>query len=226
MDEPNRAEAVCHARASLTHHRIEAIDEGDRGDRTFPASGDFQVFGGRKVEGERLLAHHVFARRQSELAQRCVELVRRADVDRRRRLGDATSVSPSANARSAPSWAAAASEFAGVDAATPTTLAPARWAARACTAPMKPAPTTPTLNGDRPLGPGCLPPTRRYCPTLMSAVNQNLTDTHAELEFFCIFDRPKSRWNTVVVSLGSEHAPPPTGSNAARFRPGRRRDRR
>ena len=48
----------------------------------------------------------------------------------------------------------------------------------------------------------------------MSAVNQNLTDTHAELEFFCIFDRPKWHWNTVVVSLGSEHAPPPTGSNA------------
>ena len=47
----------------------------------------------------------------------------------------------------------------------------------------------------------------------MSAVNQNLVEIHAELSLFCVFDRPKSHWFTVGVSVGSEHAPPPTGSN-------------
>ena len=63
----------------------------------------------------------------------------------------------------------------GVEAATPTMLAPARRAACAWTAPMKPAPTTPILSGDRPFRPGSHPPTRRYSPRLMSAVKQNLS---------------------------------------------------
>src|SRR5829696_868478 len=50
-------------------------------------------------------------------------------------------------ARSAPRRRAASRERSGVDVATPASRAPARRADRACTAPMKPAPTIPARAG-------------------------------------------------------------------------------
>ena len=78
------------------------------------------------------------AARASRWASRC---------GRRRRRRRSTSASALSYARSAPRRSAASRDRSGDDVATPASRAPASRADRACTAPMKPAPTMPARGG-------------------------------------------------------------------------------
>ena len=146
------------------------------------------------------------------VAQRGVELVRCADVhhvDVRRRYERLPVGVRPFRTEAGGSLLRAGRRGCG-DADDPGTC---RRAACAWTAPMNPAPTTPTLSGDRPLGPDAIPPRGRYCRTLMSAVNQNLSFRSCGTAALTLFDRPKSRWFTVGVIVGSDPASSPGGSN-------------
>ena len=99
----------------------------------------------RGVERERLLADDVLAGGERRLGERRVQVVRRADVDDVDVVGDSTSSSDVAKARSAPRRAAARSARSRRRGGRRRRrCAPARRADRAWTAPMKPVPAMPT----------------------------------------------------------------------------------
>jgi hypothetical protein len=131
------------AGAHLDRHRVVAVRERAGRDATRGVGGLLEARGLGGVHRQRLLAHHVLAGLEGRFGKRRVQVVGRAETWTMSTSGSVTSACASAYAR-APSRVAASSELAGVDAATPARRAPAKRADRACTAPMKPAPTIPT----------------------------------------------------------------------------------
>ena len=82
MDEVDRAGgAAGEPRARLAHHRVEAVDERDRG-HDAGARGELDELGcRRRGGGERLLADHVLAGFDRAPRQVGMQVVGRADVD-------------------------------------------------------------------------------------------------------------------------------------------------
>ena len=104
---------------------------------------------------------------------------------RRRRRGTRRGPRRRRRTVSAPRRSAASLALAGVAAATPTSRAPARRAALAWTAPMKPAPTTPTRNADRPERPAGGPPTPHILANFCRKSIESCTSSFAEPADFC-----------------------------------------
>ena len=132
-------------RPRLAHQRIEPVGERDDGHDPGGVGRPDQFGRLLAVDGQRLLADHVLAGGQGRLCEACRWLG--VQMWTTSTSGAVTSDSASAKPRSAPSARAASRALEADEAATPTNRAPARRAAWAWTAPMKPVPATATRSG-------------------------------------------------------------------------------